>query len=178
MHSGGRRSTGEFLTYFCCIFIIIDVVTFTVCFSLQEKYKDGVVKRHGEGFDWQNEPIDGQAVYANGGRKARGHWDAVFCLTLWMRDTVPYYYWLLFLRYALFDGVVESREAMLSRGSSSSQSSGLISFVSQIHLNYEVMKNQLRTTQDVLKEEQEDHRVTRVIGYLQCTDASIYGDKK
>jgi hypothetical protein len=85
---------------------------------------------------------------------------------------------IAFLRYALFDGVVDSREAMLSRGSSSSQSSGLTSFVSQIPLNYEVMKNQLRTTQDVLKEEQEDHRVTRVIGYLQRTDASIYGGKK
>lgn len=72
MHSGGRSSTGEFLTYFCCIFTIIGVVTFTVFFSLQEKYKDEVIKRHGEDFDWQNEPIDGQAVYASGGGKAHG----------------------------------------------------------------------------------------------------------
>jgi hypothetical protein len=70
MHSGGRSSTAEFLTYFCCIFIIIGVVTFTVCFSLQEKYQDKVVKRYSEGFDWQNEPINGQAIYASGGRKA------------------------------------------------------------------------------------------------------------
>jgi hypothetical protein len=47
------------------------------------------------------------------------------------------------------------------RGSSSSQSSGLRPRVSEIHLNYEVMKNQLRTTQDVLIVEQEDHRDTQ-----------------
>jgi hypothetical protein len=70
VHSGGRRSTGEFLTYFCCIFTIIGVVTFTVYFSLQKKYKDEVIKWHGEGFDWRNEPINGQAVYASGGGKA------------------------------------------------------------------------------------------------------------
>jgi hypothetical protein len=33
--------------------------------------------------------------------------------------------------------------------------------VSQIHLNYEAMKNQLRTIQDMLAAEQEDHRDTR-----------------
>jgi hypothetical protein len=33
--------------------------------------------------------------------------------------------------------------------------------VSQIHLNYETMENQLRTTQNVLAVEQEDHRETR-----------------
>jgi hypothetical protein len=37
-----------------------------------EKYKDEVIKKHGEGFDWENETIDGQAVYASGGRKAHG----------------------------------------------------------------------------------------------------------
>jgi hypothetical protein len=66
-----------------------------------------------------------------------------------------------FLRYALFDGVVDSREAMPPRGSSSSQSSGLTPRVSQIHLNYVVMENQIRTMQDVLAAEQEDHRETR-----------------
>jgi hypothetical protein len=57
VHFSGKSSTGEFLTYFCCIFIIIGVVTFTVCFSLQEKYKDEVVKQHSEGFDWWNESL-------------------------------------------------------------------------------------------------------------------------
>jgi capsule polysaccharide export protein KpsE/RkpR len=50
---------------------------------------------------------------------------------------------------------------MSSRGSSSSQSSGLTPHVSHIHLNYEAMENQLRMTQDVLTAEQEDHRETR-----------------
>jgi hypothetical protein len=31
---GGRRSTSELLTYFCYIFTILGVVTFTICFSL------------------------------------------------------------------------------------------------------------------------------------------------
>jgi hypothetical protein len=31
--------------------MIIGVVTFTVCFSLQEKYVEEVVKVHGEGFN-------------------------------------------------------------------------------------------------------------------------------
>jgi hypothetical protein len=48
---------------------------FTVCFSLQEKYVEQVVKVHSEGFDWQNEPIDGRAIYASGGAKAHGRWD-------------------------------------------------------------------------------------------------------
>jgi hypothetical protein len=65
-----------------------------------------------------------------------------------------------FLSYDLFDGVVDSRETMPPWGSSSSQSSNLMSHVSQIHLNYEAMENQLRMIQDVLIAEQEDHRET------------------
>jgi hypothetical protein len=72
VHSGGRSLTGEFLIYFCYIFIIIGVVTFTIYFSLQEKYKDEVIKQHSEVFDWQNEPIDSQIVYASGDGKAHG----------------------------------------------------------------------------------------------------------
>jgi hypothetical protein len=41
-----------------------------------------------------------------------------------------------------------------------STSSSLMSRVSQIHLNYELMENQLRMTQEVLAE-QEDHRETQ-----------------
>jgi hypothetical protein len=41
----------------------------------------------------------------------------------------------------MFNGVVDSREAMPPRGNSSSQSSGLTPHVSQIDLNYEVMEN-------------------------------------
>jgi hypothetical protein len=49
--------------------------------------------------------------------------------------------------------VLDSREAMSSRRSLSSTSSGLMPHVSQIHLNYESMENQLRTKQDVLAAE-------------------------
>jgi capsule polysaccharide export protein KpsE/RkpR len=57
--------------------------------------------------------------------------------------------------------VLDSREVIPPRGSLLSQSSGLMPRVSQIHLNYEAMKNQLRTMQDVLAVESEDHRETR-----------------
>jgi hypothetical protein len=46
-----------------------------------------------------------------------------------------------FLRFALFDGVLDSKEAMPSRQCSLSTSSGLTPRVSQIHLNYESMEN-------------------------------------
>jgi hypothetical protein len=51
VHSGGTSSTGEFLKYFCCILTIIGVVTFIVWFFLQDKYKDELIKKHGEDFD-------------------------------------------------------------------------------------------------------------------------------
>jgi hypothetical protein len=50
---------------------------------------------------------------------------------------------------------------MPPRGSSSSTSFGIMPRVSQKHLNYEVMENQLKTTQDLLVAEQEEHRDTR-----------------
>jgi hypothetical protein len=59
-----------------------------------------------------------------------------------MRDTIPLTTVdCFFLRFALFDGVMDSREAMPPRQSLSSTSSGLMPLVSQIHLNYETMKN-------------------------------------
>jgi hypothetical protein len=54
------------------VFIIIDVIMFTICFSLQEKYKEDVVKKHGECFNYEEEPIDDQVVYDSGGGKAHG----------------------------------------------------------------------------------------------------------
>jgi hypothetical protein len=78
-----RSSTGELLTYFCYIFTIIGVLTFTNCFSLQEKYKEEVVKKHGEGFNYEEESIDSRAVYDSGGRKAHGRQDrCIVLLTL------------------------------------------------------------------------------------------------
>jgi hypothetical protein len=60
------------LINFCYIFTIIGVVTFTIYFSLSEKYKKEVVKKYGEDFNYEEEPIDGRAVYDSGGRKAHG----------------------------------------------------------------------------------------------------------
>jgi hypothetical protein len=81
VQSDGRSSTGEFLSYFCCIFTFIGVVAFTVS-SLQEKHKDEVIKWHGENFNWQDEAIDSEAIYASRTGEAHGWGDAVFCLTL------------------------------------------------------------------------------------------------
>jgi hypothetical protein len=86
----------------------------------------------------------------------------LFCLTLFMRDMIPLTtVHCFFCRFALLDGELDSREAMPWRRSSSSTSSGLTPRVSQIHLNYESMENQLRTMQEVLAAEQEEHRETR-----------------
>jgi hypothetical protein len=49
---------------------------FTICFSLQEKYKEEVVKKHGEDFNYEGELIDGWAVYDSGGGKAHGVLDS------------------------------------------------------------------------------------------------------
>jgi hypothetical protein len=35
-------------------------------------YKEDMVKKHGEGFNYEVEPIDGQAVYDSRGGKAYG----------------------------------------------------------------------------------------------------------
>jgi hypothetical protein len=72
MQSGGRSSTGELLTYFCYIFTLVNVVTFTICFSLQEKYKEEVIKKHSEDFNYEEEPIDDQVVYDSEGGKEHG----------------------------------------------------------------------------------------------------------
>jgi hypothetical protein len=95
--------------------------------------------------------------------EAEKHMDSEMQCSVYLCECEIWYLTIVdcFLRYALFDGVVDSREAMPPRGSSLSQSSGLTPHVSQIHLNYVVMENQIRTMQDVLAAEQEDHRETR-----------------
>jgi hypothetical protein len=83
VQSGGRSSTGELLPTFCYIFTIISVVMFTICFSLQEKYKEGVVKKHGEGFNYDEDPIDGQLSMTSEAEKHMdSENDALFSLTL------------------------------------------------------------------------------------------------
>jgi hypothetical protein len=59
VQSGDQSSTGELLANFSYMFTIIGVVTFIIFFSLQEKYKKEVVKKHGEGFNYEEEFIDG-----------------------------------------------------------------------------------------------------------------------
>jgi hypothetical protein len=54
-----------------------------------------------------------------------------------MRDIEPYSYCSLFLSYALFNGVVDLREVMSSKGTSSQSSSDLTPYVSQMHLDYD-----------------------------------------
>jgi hypothetical protein len=39
---------------------------------LQKKYKEKVVKKHGESFNYEEEPIDARAVYESGDLKAHG----------------------------------------------------------------------------------------------------------
>jgi hypothetical protein len=90
VHSGGRSLTSELLAYFCYIFIIIGVVTFTICFSLQEKYKEGVVKNTMKASTTRRSPLMvGPSMIAEAEKHIDGEIDALFCLTLSMRDTVP-----------------------------------------------------------------------------------------
>jgi hypothetical protein len=70
VQSGGRSSTSELLMYFCYICTLVGVVTFTICFSLQKKYKEEVVKKHSEDFNYEEEPIDGRVIYDSGGEKS------------------------------------------------------------------------------------------------------------
>ena len=43
-----------------------------VAFLLQESYKQEMIRKHGEEFDWRNAPIDAAAVHASGGGKPHG----------------------------------------------------------------------------------------------------------
>jgi hypothetical protein len=143
----------HFHYYHCC----------HICFSLQEKYKEEVVKNTVKASTTRKSSLTtGLSMTAEVEKNMDGEIDALFCLTLWIWDTVPLTTVdCFFLGFTLFDGVLDSREAMLPRRSSSFTSSGLTPRVSQIYLNYESMENQLRMTQDVLAAEQEDHRETR-----------------
>jgi hypothetical protein len=97
-----------------------------VCFTLQESYVEDVTKTHGEGFDWENAPVDGQAVYVSRSRKAHGWWDFICFLILWMQVIIHYSYCYLFLwMLVMFPRVLDSRQARHSRGSSLASSPSL-----------------------------------------------------
>jgi hypothetical protein len=57
------------LTIVDCLFLKFALFN-GVCFSLQEKYKEEVVKKYDKGFNYEEEPIDDQAIYDSGGGKA------------------------------------------------------------------------------------------------------------
>ncbi|WVZ50860.1 hypothetical protein U9M48_002071 [Paspalum notatum var. saurae] len=59
------------------------------------EYGKEMERRHGEGFDWRNAPVDPQTVYDSGGGKSHG-------------------------RYSMFNGMIDSRQ--VQRGSSSQNS--------------------------------------------------------
>jgi hypothetical protein len=63
-----------------------------------------MVKKYDEGFNYEEEPIDGLAVYENGGRKAHGQWDQciVFFNFMNARYDTSYYCWLLFFEGLLY----------------------------------------------------------------------------
>jgi hypothetical protein len=152
VQSGGRSSTGELLTYFYYIFTLVSVVTFTICFFLKEKYKEEVIKNTAKTSTTRRSPLMvGSSMITEAEKHMDGEIDALFSLTLLMRDTIPLttidYF---FGKFTLFDGVLDSREAVPPRQSSLSTSFGLTPHVSQIHLNYEAMENDLSTMKDVL----------------------------
>jgi hypothetical protein len=83
VQSGARRSIGELLINFCYIFIIIDVVTFTICFSLQKKYKEEVVKNMAKASTMRMSPLTARScMIAKAEKHMDGEIDAIFSLTL------------------------------------------------------------------------------------------------
>jgi hypothetical protein len=83
VQSGGRSSTGELLTNFSYMFTIIGVVTFTICFSLQEKYKEEVVKNMTKASNTRRSPLTvGSSMTVEAKKHTDGEIDALFSLTL------------------------------------------------------------------------------------------------
>jgi hypothetical protein len=81
---------GELLTYFCYIFILDGVVTFTICFFLQEKYKEEVVKNTAKTSTMRRSPLTTESSMAVEAKKHMdGEIDALFYLTLLIIDTMP-----------------------------------------------------------------------------------------
>jgi hypothetical protein len=89
----------------------------------------------------------GSSMTVEAKKHTDGEIDALFSLTLWMRDMVPLTIVdCLFLKVCSVQWVLDSTEAMPLRWSSSSSSSGLTPRVSRMHLNYESMQDDLRET--------------------------------
>jgi Ca2+/H+ antiporter len=83
MQSSGKSSTGELLTNFCYIFTITGIVTFIICFSLQEKYKEEVVKNTMKASTMRMSPLMvGPSMIAEEEKHMDGEINAMFSLTL------------------------------------------------------------------------------------------------
>ena len=71
MQPGTDRAAGEL--WIPNISLIIATYELTKVIKLvQAAYKEEMFRRHGADCDWQNMPIDGEAVHASGGGKAHG----------------------------------------------------------------------------------------------------------
>jgi hypothetical protein len=80
---GGRSSADELLTNFYYIFTIIGVATFTICFSLQEKYKEEVVKNTVKASTMRRNPLTaGSSMTEDAEKHMDGEIDVLFSLTL------------------------------------------------------------------------------------------------
>jgi hypothetical protein len=99
VQSGSRSSTGELLTYFCYIFTLVSVVTFTICFFLQESIRKKWSKNMMKTSTMRWSPLTvGSSMIAEAKKHMDGEIDALFSLTLLMpRYGTSYYYLLLFL---------------------------------------------------------------------------------
>jgi hypothetical protein len=84
VHSGGRSSTGELLTYFYYIFTIIDVVTFTIYFSLQKKcIRNKWSKNMAKALTTRKSPLmAGPSMTVEAEKHIDDEIDTLFCLTL------------------------------------------------------------------------------------------------
>jgi hypothetical protein len=83
MQSGGRSTTGGLLTYFCYIFTLVSVVMFTICFSLQEKYKEEVVKNTANASTMRKSPVTAElSMTLEAEKHIDGGIDVLFSLTL------------------------------------------------------------------------------------------------
>jgi hypothetical protein len=63
-----------------------------------------------------------------------------------------------FLRFGLFDGVVDSRETRPSKGISSQSSSDVTSCITQREMEYQRMQDELRRTSEVLVRTKQDSK--------------------
>jgi hypothetical protein len=89
---GGRSSTDELLTNFCYIFTIIGVVTFTICFSLQEKYKEEVIKNTVKASTTRRSPLTAEpSMTAEAEKHMDGEIDEIFFNFVNVRYGTSYY---------------------------------------------------------------------------------------